>query len=409
MRVAAGRRILVLNAGSSSLKFAFFEAYSRLCHGQVEGIGTHPRLLVEGATAPLVRDLPTATEHVSALTEILDALAQRGISIEDISACGHRIVHGGAQFVAPMILDHARLDALQALRALAPLHNGFGLAVIEALRALAPSLPQVACFDTAFHATVPDLACRFALPAELHDAGYRRFGFHGLSFEHVTTELTERGSGVPPARLLIFHLGNGCSAAAVLGGLSVATTMGYSTLDGLVMGTRCGAIDPGVLLALQRERHLSVDELEELLYRRCGLLGLSGRTSDFRELTKIDDAACRRAVEHFCYWAARHAGSLVVALGGLDAVAFTGGIGVGSAIVRKQIVGHLAWLGVEIDEDRNNNGGDSLATQRSSCAVWVVATNEELAIARHVYATVGPLHSAGKLNEVLHEPRPRER
>jgi acetate kinase len=394
MRAAAARHVLVLNAGSSSLKFAFFEAYSRQCYGQVEGIGTRPRLLIGEATAHLARDLPVATGHGSALTEILGALAGRGISLDAISACGHRIVHGGAQFVAPMILDHDRLDALQALRALAPLHNGFGLDVIEALRALAPTLPQVACFDTAFHATIPDVACRFALPVELHDAGYRRYGFHGLSFEHVTSALTEQGGGAAPARLLIFHLGNGCSAAAVRDGRSVATTMGYSTLDGLVMGTRCGAIDPGVLLALQRERHLGVDELEELLYRRSGLLGLSGRTSDMRELEHIDDAACRRAVEHFCYWAARHAGSLAVALGGLDAIAFTGGIGVGSAMVRKHIVGHLAWLGVEIDDERNNNGAGSLATRRSSCPVWVVATNEELAIARHVYATVGALHPA---------------
>jgi acetate kinase len=394
MSAAAGQRVLVLNAGSSSLKFAVFEAYSRLCCGQVEGLGARPRLLVGGATAQLERDLPVATGHASALKEILGALAQRGMSIADISACGHRIVHGGAQFVAPMILDHARLDALQALRALAPLHNGFGLAVIEALRASAPTLPQVACFDTAFHATIPDVACRFALPVELHDAGYRRFGFHGLSFEHVTTALTEQGGGAPPARLLIFHLGNGCSAAAVDNGRSVATTMGYSTLDGLVMGTRCGAIDPGVLLALLRDRRLSVDELEELLYRRSGLLGLSGRTSDMRELAQIDDAACRRAVEHFCYWAARHAGSLVVALGGLDAIAFTGGIGAGSAMVRQHIVGYLAWLGVEIDEDLNNKGEGSVASRGSSCAVWVVSTDEELAIARHVYATVAALRDA---------------
>jgi acetate kinase len=338
--------------------------------------------------------LPVATGHAAALGEILGVLGQEGMSIGDIDACGHRIVHGGAQYVAPIILDHEHVDALQALRALAPLHNGFGLAAIEALRARAPTLRQVACFDTAFHATIPELACRFALPAELHEAGYRRYGFHGLSFEHVTTALGELNGGAPPARLLIFHLGNGCSAAAVRDGHSVATTMGYSTLDGLVMGTRCGAIDPGVLLALQRDRGLTVDALEELLYRRSGLLGLSGRTSDMRELTHTDDAACRRAVEHFCYWAARHAGSLMVALGGLDGMAFTGGIGEGSAIVRKQIVGHLAWLGVELDDELNEAGAASLAGRASSCPVWVIAANEELAIVRHVYATLGAPHPA---------------
>jgi acetate kinase len=293
-------------------------------------------------------------------------------------------------------VDDAQLDALRALGALAPLHNGFGLAAVETLHASAPALPQVACFDTAFHATIPDVAARFALPTELHDEGYRRYGFHGLNFEHVTTSLTERNGTTPP-RLLIFHLGNGCSAAAVLDGRSVATTMGYSTLDGLVMGTRCGTLDPGLLLALQRERHLSVDELEELLYRRSGLIGLSGRTSDMRELEQIDDAACRRTVDHFCYWAARHAGSLVVALGGLDAIAFTGGIGVGSASVRRKIIGHLAWLGVEIDEHLNENSETSLATPRSSCAIWVIPANEELVIARHVYATFGASRPAVKL------------
>jgi acetate kinase len=386
MTSAAGRRVLVFNAGSSSLKCALFEGPSRLWYGQVEGIGTQPWLRVDAATASPGRALPTATGHELALTEILNALAERGVALEAIAACGHRIVHGGARFVAPLVLDSEQLDALNALRALAPLHNRYGLDAIEALRARAPALPQVACFDTAFHATIPEMAIRFALPGELHDAGYRRFGFHGLNFEHVTTALTDQRGGIVPQRLLIFHLGNGCSAAAVRDGRSVATTMGYSTLDGLVMGTRCGAIDPGVLLALQRDRGLTIDALEELLYRRSGLLGVSGRTSDVRELERIDDADCRRALEHFSYWAARQAGSLLVALGGLDAIAFTGGIGAGSATVRARITSHLAWLGVEIDEDRNRSGERSVATERSTCPVWVVAANEELAIARHVYA-----------------------
>ena len=290
--------------------------------------------------------------------------------------------------MAPLLLNSENLDALNALRSLAPLHNRYGLDAIEALRARAPSLPQLACFDTAFHATVSEVASRYALPAELDAAGYRRYGFHGLSFEHVTTFVAEHGGDRAPERLLIFHLGNGCSAAAVRDGRSVATTMGFSTLDGLVMGTRCGAIDPGVLLALQRERGLSIDALEELLYRRSGLLGLSGRTSDVRELERIDDADCRRALEHFSYWAARQAGSLLVALGGLDAIAFTGGIGFGSARVRASIISHLAWFGVEIDEDRNRRGEQSVATQRSSCSIWVLEANEELVIARHVNAAL---------------------
>src|SRR5271155_3101734 len=380
----ARRRILVLNAGSSSLKFAVFETGSRVWHGQVEGIGTQPRFQIAGATSPtaslLLRELAPATRYEGALREILDALTERGVTVADIAACGHRIVHGGAQFVAPMIIDHANWGALNALRALAPLHNGFGLAAIEALRAVAPALVQIACFDTAFHATVPEVASRYALPAELHDAGYRRFGFHGLNFEHVTAVLTAQAGGTPPERLLILHLGNGCSIAAVRQGRSVATTMGYSTLDGLVMGTRCGAIDPGVLLALQRDRGFDLDALEELLYRRSGLLGVSGRSSDMRELERISDDACRFAVEHFCYWAARHAGSLAVALGGVDELAFTGGIGAGSSAVRHAIVKHLAWLGFELDGERNRRNARSLATSRSRGPIWVVEADEELAI-----------------------------
>jgi acetate kinase len=392
VRALADPRILVLNAGSSSLKFAVFETMSRVWHGQVEGIGTHPRFQIAGvaspAASPLSRDLAPATGHEGALREILDALAERGVAVTDIAACGHRIVHGGAQFVAPMIVDHANLGALNALRALAPLHNGFGLAAIDALRAVAPALPQIACFDTAFHATVPEVASRYALPAELHDAGYRRFGFHGLNFEHVTAVLTEQAGGTAPERLLILHLGNGCSIAAVRQGRSVATTMGYSTLDGLVMGTRCGAIDPGVLLALQRGRGLDLDALEELLYRRSGLLGVSGRSSDMRELERIADDACRFAVEHFCYWAARHLGSLAVALGGVDELAFTGGIGAGSSAVRYAIVRHLAWLGFELDGELNSRSARSVATNRSRGPIWVVDADEELAIVRHVHATL---------------------
>ncbi|MBS0387274.1 MAG: acetate/propionate family kinase, partial [Proteobacteria bacterium] len=370
-----------------------FAAESRLCHGQVEGIGTRPRFLADGQVASAAAELPASTGHAAGLEVILAELARRGCALDGVAACGHRIVHGGAQFVGPLLLEDGHRDALHALRALAPLHNRYGLEAIDALTRVAPRMPQVACFDTAFHATVPAVASRYALPAELHAAGYRRFGFHGLSFEYVSGAVTELAGGVPPQRLLIFHLGNGCSVAAVRDGRSVGTTMGYSTLDGLVMGTRCGAIDPGVLLALQRERGLSTAELEELLYRRSGLLGVSGRSPDMRELTRSDDEACRFAVEHFSYWAARHAASLVVALGGLDAVAFTGGIGVNSAIVRAQIVARLAWLGVQLDAARNERHQAVVSSEASRCPVWIVSTNEELVIARHVRAALRSAHA----------------
>lgn len=368
---AAARRVLALNAGSSSLKFALFEGPTRSCHGLVEGFGT---------------------DYAKALAGILGQLAERGVAIPDLAACGHRIVHGGSRYVAPMLLDAGALEALNALRQLAPLHNRHGLEAIDALRAIAPALPQVACFDTAFHATVPEVASRYALPAGLHEAGYRRFGFHGLNFEHVTRALAARCGGRPPARLLIFHLGNGCSACAVHEGRSVGTTMGYSTLDGLTMGTRCGSIDPGVVLSLQRDRGMDADAVADLLYRRSGLLGLSGRTNDMRELLRAaadGDADCALAVEHFCYWAARHAASLVVALGGLDAIAFTGGIGTGSAAVRARIARHLAWLGVELDAARNEAQAEDIGATGARCAAWRILADEEAAIMGHVHAVLG--------------------
>jgi acetate kinase len=382
MSAGPDRRVLVLNAGSSSLKFALFAGRDRLHYGQVEGIGTHPRFVCDGNDAP--SDMPAGTRHTEALARILRALEQRAVPPAALTACGHRLVHGGTQFVAPTLVDAQRLAAINALRDLAPLHNGFGLDAIEAMTAAAPAVSQIACFDTAFHATVPAIASRFALPAELHAAGYRRFGFHGLNFEHVTATLAERSGAAAVARLLVFHLGNGCSLCAVRDGRSAATTMGYSTLDGLDMGTRCGSIDPGVLLALQRQRGLSLDALETLLYRGSGLLALSGVSSDMREIERLDTDDCRFAIEHFCYWAARHAGSLAMALGGVDSVAFTGGIGSGSARVRAGIVAHLEWLGIELDPALNAQHADRVSSARSRRPVWIVAADEERAILRHV-------------------------
>ena len=385
MMTAGGPRVLVLNAGSSSLKFALYSGSERRHCGQVEGIGARPSLLVDATAA---EPLPADTSHAAALERILAALRERGIGTPDLDACGHRLVHAGTRFVAPTIVDPERLAAIDELRALAPLHNGFGLDAIHALSRAAPALLQVACFDTAFHATVPEIAARFALPAPLHAAGYRRFGFHGLNFEHVTGVLRERHGSSATARLLVFHLGNGCSLCAVRDGRSVATTMGYSTLDGLPMGTRCGAIDPGVLLALQRKEGMSLEALEALLYRGSGLLALSGVSPDMRELERRDDEASRFAIDYFCYWAARHAGSLAAALGGVDTVAFTGGIGCGSARVRAGIAAHLAWLGLKIDPARNARHAGTVSADDSRCPAWVVAADEERAILRHVHAVL---------------------
>jgi acetate kinase len=386
MSVAGEPRVLVLNAGSSSLKFAFFVGVARRHHGQVEGIGARPRFVIDGEPA---RALAAEIRHAQALDCIVEALAALGVIVAELDACGHRIVHAASLHVGPTLLDADRLATINALRSLAPLHNGYGLDAIEALRRTAPRVPQIACFDTAFHASVPEVAARYALSKELDAEGFRRYGFHGLNFEHVTTTLAAEHGARALERLLIFHLGNGCSLCAVREGRSVATTMGYSTLDGLVMGTRCGSIDPGVLIALLRDRHMSVEALEALLYRRSGLLGLSGLSSDMRELERSDDAPARFAIEHFCYWAARHAGSLAVALGGVESIAFTGGIGCGSARVRSAIAAHLAWLGLELDPARNAAGAGTISSASSRCSAFLVPADEERAILRHVHQLLG--------------------
>jgi acetate kinase len=380
MTPAGAPRVLVLNAGSSSLKFALFSGGARGCQGQVEGIGTAPRFVFGDDT----HELPAKTRHADALVHIVEALSERGLHAADLAACGHRLVHAGTRYTEPLLIDAERLAAINELRDLAPLHNGYGLDAIEAMGKSAPKVPQIVCFDTAFHATIPEVAVRFAIPADLHAAGYRRFGFHGLNFEHVTDTLHARYGASAVNRLLIFHLGNGCSLCAVRDGRSAATTMGYSTLDGLDMGTRCGSIDPGVLIALQRKQGMSLDALETLLYRRSGLLALSGVSSDMQTLEQSDDEACRFAIEHFCYWAARHAASLAVALGGVDSIAFTAGIGVHSARVRREILGQLHWLDLAIDDDRNARHAELISTDDSRCPVWVVAADEESTILRHV-------------------------
>lgn len=277
------------------------------------------------------------------------------------------------------------LAALDAVRALAPLHNSFGLGAVHAMAVAAPSVSQMACFDTAFHASQPDVAIRFALPSPFHEQGYRRYGFHGLNYEHVIAELARLSGGQLPSRVLAFHLGNGCSICAIDRGRSVATTMGYSTLDGLVMGTRCGSIDPGVLIALLRDTGMSVDELEALLYKKSGLLGLSGVTSDMRGLLAraVAEPECAMAVEHFCYWAARHAGSLLLALGGLDAVIFTGGIGANSPQVRAKILARMGWLGLAIDAGANEQNSVRISSPQSARSVWAMPADEEKTIALH--------------------------
>jgi acetate kinase len=357
-------KILVLNAGSSSLKFAVFDGGLRLIiKGQVSGIGSRPRL--EAGDDP-VRDVPDVTTPTEGLLVAAQWLSDNGHEPDHFNAIGHRIVHGGTQYVTPVAVNDAVQHDLEALRALAPLHLPFGLGVLREMRRVAPEVPNIACFDTAFHATQPELATRLPLPRAYFDKVYRRYGFHGLNYEHVV-EALPRLSGKPlPRRLLAAHLGSGASMCAIHDGKSVATTMGFSTADGLVMGTRTGSIDPGVLVALMRDEHLTLDQLEDLLYRRSGLLGLSGISPDMRILLASDRTEAIEAVDYYCFSAARHAASLIPALGGVDAIAFTGGVGENAGPVRARILSHLKWLDVPLDR------------------IHVVPANEELTIARNV-------------------------
>jgi acetate kinase len=361
-------QILVLNAGSSSLKFAVFgAALNVIVKGQVSGIGSRPRLEIDGHAA---REVPHVTTPTEGLLVAAGWLADNGHEPECFAGIGHRIVHGGTRYVTPVVVTEAIQHDLEKLRQLAPLHLPFGLGVLREMRRVAPQVPNVACFDTAFHATQPELATRLPIPRKYFDKGYRRYGFHGLNYQHVVEALPRISAKPLPRRLLAAHLGSGASMCAILDGKSVATTMGFSTADGLVMGTRTGSIDPGVLVALMRDEHLSLDQLEDLLYRKSGLLGLSGISPDMRVLLESGRTEAIEAVDYYCYSAARHAASLVPALGGLDAMVFTGGVGENAGPVRARILSHLKWLNVPMER------------------VYVVPANEELTMAREVRALV---------------------
>jgi acetate kinase len=351
--------LLVVNAGSSSLKLAVFDADLReVAQARAERIGT-------GGPA----------DHRSALQA---GLAEMGIAASDLTAAAHRVVHGGATLTAPCRITAEVEAQIEACAALAPLHNPANLMGIRALAALAPELPQYASFDTAFHATNPALATTYALPADERARGLRRYGFHGLSYAAIVRKVKEISDNELPNRLLVFHLGNGASACAILNGQSVASTMGYSPLDGLTMGTRAGGLDPAVVLDLAA-RH-GVDATARLLNRESGLLGLAG-AADMRALQAIATPDTTFARDHFAYWAARHAGSLMVAMGGLDAIVFTGGIGEKDAAIRAAILDRLAFAGVRYDTTRNAEAAARLQETHSHVAIWIVPADEERQIA----------------------------
>lgn len=390
--------ILVLNSGSSSIKFAVFTATAapvRRLHGIVSGLGAGAAFSAFGpAGEPLRGALPTGDAtpltHESALAWLFAWLASQGGG--SVRAAGHRVVHGGERFAEPARIDAGIAAQLEKLVPMAPMHQPHDLAAIRTLMKLRPELPQVACFDTAFHRTVPALARTFALPREITAAGVRRYGFHGLSYEYIAGVLPEHLGARAEARVVVAHLGNGASMCAMRARRSIATTMGLTALDGLMMGTRSGAIDPGVLFYLMREKSMGVDEVEDMLYWRSGLLGVSGVSSNMRELLASKDPRAREAVELFAYRAARELGSLAAALGGLDALVFTAGIGEHAAPVRAMICEQARWLGVELDPLANENHRAMISSAGSGVAVCVLPTDEEIVIARHTCRLLGIGH-----------------
>jgi acetate kinase len=386
--------IVVLNAGSSSLKFSLFALDGGLLalrvRGLIEELATAPRFVARDAPGAVLckRSWDAALDHQGA-TEYLFEFLEQDFHEHRLIAAGHRVVHGGMRFAHPVRVDDEVLRALEQLVSLAPLHQPHNLAPIRAIARRAPALPQIACFDTAFHRTQPPLAQAIALPAAITDRGVRRYGFHGLSYEYVAGALPALDVVAARGRVVVAHLGNGASMCALDAGASVATTMGFTALDGLMMGTRAGAFDPGVILYLMDELGMDARGIEDLLYRKSGLLGVSGISSDMRTLLASTDPNAARAVDLFCYRITRELGSLAAALGGLDALVFTGGIGESAATIRAQVIRGGAWLGLDLDRAANAGHGPRITTTDSRIPAYVIATDEELMIARHTHDALG--------------------
>ena len=387
-------RIAVINAGSSSIKFALYESSTFLTvlfRGQIEQIGVIPILHVANARGERVAERHWQVEgldHRAATREILQTVVQLNEG-EPLAGIGHRVVHGGTGYAAPVRIDDKVIKDLNALSALAPLHQPHNLAAITAIADAAPYIPQVACFDTAFHRSQPELAQIFALPRKFTEEGIRRYGFHGLSYEYVVSCLPEIAPNLIDGRIVIAHLGNGASLCAVEGGRSIASTMGFTAADGLVMGTRCGTIDPGVLIYLMDAHGMDARSIENLIYRHSGLLGVSGISSDMRMLRASSDRAAAEAIDLFIYRIVREIGSLAAAMGGIDALIFTGGIGANDAATRAEVAEGCRWLGLELDRGRNERGATKISSGASPLSAWVVRTDEEQIVARHTAILLG--------------------
>lgn len=387
---------LVLNAGSSSLKFCVFqrpegEGWRLEARGQIEGIGTSPRLSVKNGEGKSLAD------------EKLDAWVRDGGDAVDVLAVwlrskyggarvlgvGHRVVHGGAQFTGPVVVDKRVLAELKKLVSLAPLHQPYNLAAIEAVFERLPDVLQVACFDTSFHRGQPAVAGVIPLPREICKSGLQRYGFHGLSYEYIASVLPDVAPEIALGRVIVAHLGSGASLCALKEGRSVDSTLGFTALDGLCMGTRPGALDPGVVLYLFQSLNLTPKDVETILYKQSGLLGISGTSNDMRVLLGRSEPEARLAVDYFVYRASKEIGALAAVLGGVDGLVFTAGIGENSAEIRRRICEASRWLGVELDAEANESRGPRISARQSEVSAWVIPTNEELMIARHTGTLLG--------------------
>jgi len=382
--------ILVLNAGSSSIKFSAFLVQSDrlelLLNGQTEGLYTAPRFKAKDAAGDALEsrdwDKGTRLGHDGAIEHLIGFLrGHRGD--HRLIAIGHRVVHGGLNYAEPTLVNAEVLTNLEKLVPLAPLHQPHNLAPIRIVAARTPDMPQVACFDTAFHRAQPELAQAFALPSAITDRGVRRYGFHGLSYEYIASALPAIDAKAAAGRVVVAHLGNGASMCAIKAGKSVASTMGFTAVDGLPMGTRSGALDPGVVLYLMDEMKMDARAIEKLIYQQSGLLGVSGVSSDMRALLESKEPRSKLAVDLFTYRIGRELGSLAAALGGLDALVFTGGIGERAVAIRERVCRDAGWLGIELDAAANKTDGPRISTAASRVPAWVMPTNEELMIARH--------------------------
>jgi acetate kinase len=382
--------ILVVNAGSSSIKFQLFsvaagDQLQRRLKGQIEGIGVHPHLSAKDA------DGETLIDETWPAGEVADVPAALGKVVEFLraeigtlpTAVGHRVVHGGPDYSAPILIDDAVLDRLQKFSPLAPLHQPNNLGPIRTLRQRQPQLSQVACFDTAFHRGHPEVADRYALPEQFYEEGVRRYGFHGLSYEYVASQLPKLAPDIAQGRVVVAHLGSGASMCAMPAGKSVESTMGFTALDGLPMGTRPGQLDPGVVLYLMTEKRMSAKEIERLLYNECGLKGLSGISNDVRDLLTSSEPRAKLALDYFVYRIALFTGMLAAAMRGIDGFVFTAGIGENAPAIRDAVVQRLSWLGIELDPNANAKGAGRISARGSRVACYVIPTDEELMIALH--------------------------